>query len=627
VTLRAAAARPARLALLALLGLLGLPGGAASAWAQLPVVTGEGAPLRVIDKAEFVLDPGFTAPPDSAAWKPVSLPDDWHLTRPGTKGVGWYRVTLPVSAPRRLAYNILLPRNSATHIAFFANGNLIGGTAGLPGAGARQVQEPALYGIPPVLIRPGENRLYIRVVADAKFRQGLTRVTVGEPGELREAQINRVRLQVLPYRLFGLLALFVGLAALAIWLRRRDDATLFWFATAAALTSIPVVAVILGGLRQQGVGAEALGLFAMHAFSPALAVASLRAAGLRKPWFEWGLWIALAAGTAAPFALGAGTAPRITGALTVLFFVALTATLALLVLRASRRNRATAATLALSHLAAIAFGLHDWAHWEGWIDFDGISLFQFAPPVLMFGLGALLVSRHFQAADELAALNRELESRVAERSAEIERKHEQIRALETGQAAVRERQRIMADVHDGLGASLVSLLSLVQSGKVDAREIEQRLHQTLQELRLALDSMDTPEGDLLTALGTVRHRLRDPLDAAGIALDWRVGALPSIESLTPSRILSVQRIVLEAITNAVRHAGAKRIAVSARVDEPAAEVELAVEDDGRGFESGQQGSGRGLMIMQRRAAAVGGRLQIDARPGNGTRVSLRLGLA
>jgi signal transduction histidine kinase len=610
------------------IALLALLAASACAWGQQPpVVTGEGAPLRVIDKAEFVLDAGFTAPPDSAAWTPVALPDDWHLSRPGVSAVGWYRITLPVSAPRRLAYNIHLPRNSATHIAFFANGHLVGGTAGLPGSGLRQAQEPALYPIPPALLRPGENRLYIRVVADANSRQGLTRVTVGEPGELRDAQLKRVRLQVLPYRLFGLLALFIGLAALAIWLRRRDDATLFWFATASSLTSIPVVAEMLGGLRQQGAGAEAMALFAMHAYSPALAVASLRAAGVRARWFEWTLWIALAAAMAAPFALGAGTGPRITGASTVLFFAALTTTLALLVLRASRRNRVTAVTLALSHLAAIAFGLHDWAHWEGWLDFDRISLFQFAPPVLMLGLGTLLVSRHFQATDQLAALNRELESRVAERSAEIERKHAQIRALESEQAAVRERQRIMADVHDGLGASLVSLLSLVQAGKGDLRDIEQRVHHALQELRLALDSMDTPEGDLGTALGTLRHRLRDPLEAAGIELAWNVGALPTIESLTPSRILSIQRIVMEAITNAVRHSGAKRIAVATVVDAVAAEVELSVEDDGRGLDAGRQGSGRGLMTMQRRAAALGARLQIGARAGGGTRVALRCGLA
>ena len=583
----------------------------------------EGARLTIVEQADFVLDEGFAAPPDSAAWTTVKLPDDWSRSRPGTKGVGWYRIVLPVSAPRRLAYNIHLPRNSANHIGFWANGHLFGGTAGSPSPAARLIQEPVQNAIAPALLRPGENRLYLRVVADADFRQGLTRVTMGDPGDVRQVQLQRLRLQVLPFRVFGFVALLAGLAALAIWLRRRDDPTLFWFALASSFAGLPALVESSGAMRQPGAFSEALLLLLTQAFAPALAAASLRAAHIRAPVFESLLWAGLLAGAAAPFVLGVGAYPRLSGPMTVIFFAALTVTLVLLVLRSTRDNRLPAITLGISHLAAIAFGVHDWAQWEGWVDFDRAPLFQFAPPVLMLALGVLLIARHFKALDELAALNLQLESRVTERGAEIERTYAQLRELEREQATVRERQRIMADMHDGLGASLVGLLSLVQGGKADLKTVEQRVHDALQELRLAVDSLDTPDGDVATALGTVRHRLRDPLAAAGIEFQWNVGEIPRLEEFTASRILNLQRILLEAITNAVRHSGAHRIAVAANAGH-AGELEFSVEDDGRGIDAAARGNGRGLMTMQRRAAALGGRLQVGPRAGGGTRVELSL---
>jgi signal transduction histidine kinase len=599
---------------------------AVPALAQRPFVSNEGTPTIVIEQADFVVGSLNDVPPDSAPWQSVRLPDNWYFSHPGLQGVGWYRITLPVSAPRRLAYNMHLPRNTAIHIGFFVNGQLIGGTAGTPDPLLRLSQQPLLYAIPPLALRAGENRLYIRVAADANYRQGLTRVTLGEPDALRAIFLRRARLQLGAFQVFGFAAFIVGVAALVIWLRRRSESMLFWFGLAAGFAGLPAIGDLFGDLAGPGPGRAALLSLYAYAFSPALAVASLRASSLRVRWFEASLWLLLAFAVLDPLVFGAGTVARDTGTFTVAFFAALTVTLLILIARASRHDRVAAVALAASHACAIAFGLHDWAQWEGWIDYDSAALFQFAPPVLMFGLGAVLVSRHFRTIDELATINRELEERVAERSAEIERTYAQMRELERVQAAVRERQRIMADMHDGLGASLVSLLSVVQAGKAAPVEIERRVHGVLQELRLAVDSLDTPEGDLAMALGTVRHRLRESIEAAGVEFDWQVGELPRLDDLTPTKILHVQRIVLEALTNAMRHSGAKRVSVATRVDAEAGQIELSIADDGRGFASGAQGGGRGLMTMQRRAAALGGRLVLESRPGGGTRILLLLPL-
>jgi len=103
-----------------------------------------------------------------------------------------------------------------------------------------------------------------------------------------------------------------------------------------------------------------------------------------------------------------------------------------------------------------------------------------------------------------------------------------------------------------------------------------------------------------------------------------VSALPRMDDLTPDRILAIQRIFLEVFSNALKHAGARSVAVSAaRV--PGA-VQIVIADDGRGFEPGAGQTGNGLANLQLRARQAGGALVIDSGEGKGTRVTLSLPL-
>jgi signal transduction histidine kinase len=89
--------------------------------------------------------------------------------------------------------------------------------------------------------------------------------------------------------------------------------------------------------------------------------------------------------------------------------------------------------------------------------------------------------------------------------------------------------------------------------------------------------------------------------------------------------LSAYRIVQEALTNTLRHAGATRAEVTVRVDPDV--LELRVLDDGRGDgQTGREGSGYGIMGMRERAAMLGGTLEAGPQPGGGFRVEARLPL-
>jgi signal transduction histidine kinase len=114
---------------------------------------------------------------------------------------------------------------------------------------------------------------------------------------------------------------------------------------------------------------------------------------------------------------------------------------------------------------------------------------------------------------------------------------------------------------------------------------------------------------------------------AGLTVGLRVEGTPS--PLPAGLDLSAYRIVQEALTNVVKHAGPATAQVTIRYRDH--EVAVEVTDNGRGVAAvageGRSGTGHGLIGMRERVAAFGGDLEVGPRPGGGFRVAARLPLA
>jgi signal transduction histidine kinase len=195
-----------------------------------------------------------------------------------------------------------------------------------------------------------------------------------------------------------------------------------------------------------------------------------------------------------------------------------------------------------------------------------------------------------------------------------------------------ERLRIAREVHDTVAHAIAAIN--VQSG-VAAHLIDRDPEQA----RTALRRIKAASGDALTdlraTLGVLRdggepapvepHRGLDELDdlvaglrAAGVRVELDVAPLPEL----PTDVQAAgYRIVQEALTNVLRHAGASRVRV--RVAAGADAVEAEVVDDGSGTGAGG-GSGNGIRGMRERAVALGGTLDAGPAAGGGWRVAARL---
>jgi signal transduction histidine kinase len=204
--------------------------------------------------------------------------------------------------------------------------------------------------------------------------------------------------------------------------------------------------------------------------------------------------------------------------------------------------------------------------------------------------------------------------------------------LEARQAQARgamaERQRIAADLHDDLGAKL---MTLVQMGghSLTAQLAREALH----DMRQSVKGMAGQPVAAEEVLADWRAEGVSRLHAAGLKVQWEANEPPP-SSVWSARVqLQLSRLLREALSNVIRHSGAGLCVV--RIQALADQVTVSVEDDGRGW-SWQQpadgfpalnpGAGMGLANMERRARKLGGQHVFDASPLGGARVWVRVPL-
>ncbi|MDF2463321.1 MAG: Phytochrome-like protein cph2 [Ramlibacter sp.] len=228
-----------------------------------------------------------------------------------------------------------------------------------------------------------------------------------------------------------------------------------------------------------------------------------------------------------------------------------------------------------------------------------------------------------QATEDVRQANEGLAQRLQAREAELTASHQRLREIEHRQTLSQERQRLMQDMHDGMGSSLNSALRVVERGQLNEAEVAQVLKGCIDDLKLAIDSMEPVESDVLLLLATLRFRLEPRLESTGIALRWEVQNIPPLDWLDPRNSLHILRIVQEAFTNIIKHANATEVRVATAADADA--VTVSISDNGSGFdvERALKSGGKGLANQLRRAQAIGAEITW-ASSGCGTRLTLRL---
>jgi signal transduction histidine kinase len=242
-------------------------------------------------------------------------------------------------------------------------------------------------------------------------------------------------------------------------------------------------------------------------------------------------------------------------------------------------------------------------------------------PMLLLAFVVAFLARNVRLFQSTHEINRLLSARLQAREAELAETHRRESDLVRREAHQAERQRLMRDMHDGVGHQLTSMLFAARRGALSADHLVESLQTVIEEIRLLIDSMDSGTDSLASALEAFQQRAARRLEAAGVALDFKPVPREWLPACGPREVLHILRILQEGVSNALRHAQCTRIAIEITPSEDASlPVQVIIRDDGVGFPA-EVIPGRGLSNMESRAAAIGGRLTID-RSGPG--VALRL---
>ena len=189
-----------------------------------------------------------------------------------------------------------------------------------------------------------------------------------------------------------------------------------------------------------------------------------------------------------------------------------------------------------------------------------------------------------------------------------------------------ERRRLARELHDETGQALTSVLlglkavedagseEALRSAAAELRELVVGTLQDVRRLAVELRPKALDDFGIVPALERLAHSFTEQ---TGIEVDLEAtlagGRLPADAET------ALYRVVQESLTNVVKHAGARRISILVTARDGA--VAAVIEDDGQGFDPGStREEGIGLVGMRERMALLGGRLEIESRPGSGTTI-------
>jgi len=561
-------------------------------------------------------------PAADANWTRLPLPLRWTAAEDAPlQGVA-LRMTFTLSDVPKETWAVLLGHaTSGGRVS--VNGRAIGVVRTADARTQVRWRSPHLLAIDPALLTTGTNVLLIQT----NYRGGVHGLAAVEVGPLVDLSGRYERqffaAATLPW-IGATLAAAIALLFGVFWLRRPDRllalltiAAAMWVARSAFF--LVEVTPLAGRFWLQLVYYVATGGFAV-----VITLAMLRLSGRILPRDEWAtvgfglfgpLLLIVTAQHAAPY-LDQLWIPTLIAMCGLAFGFAL--------LQRVRRQAAPHGLLLGAVLIALAAAGHDWLLTSE-LAFSGTSLWlHWAGPLVLVALATPLVDRFVRILGEAETARAELETRVREREQLLKRNYERLRESERLQVQAQERQRIMQDMHDGLGSQLLSSLMLVERGAVSQPQIVQILRESIDDMRLAIDALAAEDAGLLSALGNLRYRMEPRLRAVGIELAWDARGLPEEIDINPDAVLPILRIVQEALTNALKHSQARAVHVVIAV-ERGTDVEwliLRVTDNGTGIVEERAG-GRGLLNMRNRANRIGAQLKIETVPGAGTMVALR----
>lgn len=541
-------------------------------------------------------------------WVKLSLPDSWKNHKEAHYQ-GWYKSQIMLTSQSDAIWSIFIP-HVAQNVRVFINGQWVG-QGGRFAENSHYWNDPFFFSFSGSLLTTGSNTIAIKVrgikVAGDNF---LSQFYVAKQEDLLSAWrwYRWLRVESVAFINCILIGIFGFLTVL--WIMRKREAVYGWFALASATFFIYNLNLVIPELpvpffAWQSINFIAIGwsvLFCILSSYNFIGLSNKKIIKIIKTMMIYGCIPLFIPNDEWIFWYGINV-----WCLFILFITLFYLYLAFkaFVNNAGKPELSLIITLTISNITAI----NDFCIQLGFFNADRPFFLHIGYFLVFMNYGWFILRRFVSALVISQSTNEQLEQRVRDKEHQLETQYQKEKIIEHETLVLKERERIMQDMHDGVGGQLVSAVSLLETNSLNVFQVKQLLRDSLNDLRLIIDSLDSSIDDVGTLLGMFRYRMEPRLKSSGISLDWNVRDVTSDCEITPQKALHLLRILQETFTNTLKHSSADKIKFTAETllnKERQQCIKITISDNGRGAEIG--GHGRGIYNMKKRANELGGKI-------------------
>ena len=568
--------------------------------------------------------------PQDALTRTVTLPDEWAHWRSASHTPLWYRLRFDAPGARARGELLgLLIERACSNVEVRLNEHRVFGGGRMSDPIDGDCERPRLAALPAALLEERGNTLDLRLaghaletVASRQRAAGLSAPVIGPWDELqtRHAALLTERITV-PQAASAMLALMGAVVfVMGWWYRRESHLTLF-----GALSM--GWAAITARLWWHGPGlpkydSELLLVSAVPWITMCAVLFLLHYARRRSRPIEGALLAQCVMVPASLLLAGPARVNMIASSWYLLLALQVGAAM-VFYLRLTRRQspRDFWPMLAILGLMASMVGI-ELAAQQRLIDGAWRLVPNVGMPLGFLLLGLWLVreyGRALQSADDLRAT---LETRIHETTAAMEKSFGQMAELRVEQVTQQERKRIAADLHDDLGAKLLTIVHTSESERISTLARE-----ALEEMRLSVRGLTGKPVKLIDALGDWRAEVVGRLSQTGVEGEWSSPTEDVPQTLSARAYVQTTRILREAVNNIIKHSGASRCSIRCTIAE--GDFQLKIQDNGKGIPlelDGRLDRGHGMSSMKHRAKQLHGQCLVESGPGYGTVIRLTIPL-
>lgn len=599
-------------------------------WNQTHNPARSSPPVLVFQAAELNLTPTTTIP--ATGWIATTLPANALSRRatPGDYGIvnAWARMTFNGSqfGNRALA---IYTENNRERLVIFLNGKEIFRNSPDDNARVLGWNHPYLAPLPSALVNNARNEIIVRVSSRTDLNMSIGQVEIGPHDILAKRYHVQNMLRISGPSAANFTMLFLTAAVLLLWLVRRSEETLLWIAVTGIFWFIrnyhfftyqaPIDPKLFGEITYYSI------YFAIAA-SLSFCVDFLKLPN-RKIIIRtmFGLCFLFSAWRFIEVQFqGQDYLINLTALLVVVWVTWL------LVKDWIRNPTLDHALLVSAVVSIVIWSVHDIGRSANLNWWDGMG-FHAQPFIGLLLFTVFLVSmgrRYVEALNDVEQANQKLEARVETARRDLAQSELARRELEVLNAIESERERLMREMHDGIGSNLITALAIAKQADESPRTI-QTLRRAISDLKITVDSLAPVQGDLVALLANFRHRLEPDLREAGLQCVWKVEPCPSLPWLDSVNALQMLRIIQEAVSNVLVHSNASSIEIGAKPAKFAdiEGIETWISDNGVGFDLNLSSRGRGISNMNARAQTLGGEFVRKSKLNAGTKIMLWLPLS